>query len=129
MHFYCKNLTKRIEVCVTIRITNRCDFLYYVFISFFSSFPSLHVLLNQMAAIVLCSLRLVLLYSYTFLACLALMNFRVFIPCIFCTCYNKNYQQMRLFVLCLYFLFLVFSRKEKPKNPVYVYVRMRVFYA
>ena len=24
---------------VTIRITNRCDFLYYVFISFFSSFP------------------------------------------------------------------------------------------
>jgi len=24
------------------------------------------------------------------------------------TCYNKNYQQMRLFVLCLYFLFLVF---------------------
>ena len=24
-------------------------------------------------------------------------------------CYNKNYQQMRLFVLCLYFLFLVFS--------------------
>ena len=25
--------------CVTIRITNRCDFLYYVFISFFSSFP------------------------------------------------------------------------------------------
>ena len=23
--------------------------------------------------------------------------------------YNKNYQQMRLFVLCLYFLFLVFS--------------------
>ena len=26
-------------ICVTIRITNRCDFLYYVFISFFSSFP------------------------------------------------------------------------------------------
>jgi len=25
------------------------------------------------------------------------------------THYNKNYQQMRLFVLCLYFLFLVFS--------------------
>jgi len=25
------------------------------------------------------------------------------------TCYNKTYQQMRLFVLCLYFLFLVFS--------------------
>ena len=24
-------------------------------------------------------------------------------------CYNKNYQQMRLFVLCLYFLFLVLS--------------------
>jgi len=24
-------------------------------------------------------------------------------------CYNKNYQQLRLFVLCLYFLFLVFS--------------------
>jgi len=24
-------------------------------------------------------------------------------------CYNENYQQMRLFVLCLYFLFLVFS--------------------
>ena len=24
-------------------------------------------------------------------------------------CYNKNYQQMRLFVTCLYFLFLVFS--------------------
>jgi len=24
-------------------------------------------------------------------------------------CYNKYYQQMRLFVLCLYFLFLVFS--------------------
>jgi len=26
-------------ICVTIRITNRCDFLYYVFISFSSSFP------------------------------------------------------------------------------------------
>ena len=26
-------------ICVTIRITNRCGFLYYVFISFFSSFP------------------------------------------------------------------------------------------
>jgi len=26
-----------------------------------------------------------------------------------CMCYNKNYQQMRLFVLCLYFLFPVFS--------------------
>jgi hypothetical protein len=26
-------------VLVTIRITNRCDFLYYVFISFFSSLP------------------------------------------------------------------------------------------
>ena len=26
-------------IYVTIRITNRCDFLYYVFISFFSSFP------------------------------------------------------------------------------------------
>ena len=26
-------------ICVTIRITNRCDSLYYVFISFFSSFP------------------------------------------------------------------------------------------
>ena len=26
-------------ICVTIRISNRCDFLYYVFISFFSSFP------------------------------------------------------------------------------------------
>jgi len=25
------------------------------------------------------------------------------------TCYNKNYQQLRLFVLCLYLLFLVFS--------------------
>ena len=37
------------------------------------------------------------------------INFRFFIPCIFYTCYNKNYQQMRLFVLCLYFLFLVFS--------------------
>ena len=37
------------------------------------------------------------------------VNFRFFIPCIFYTCYNKNYQQMRLFVLCLYFLFLVFS--------------------
>ena len=24
-------------------------------------------------------------------------------------CYNKNYQQMRIFILCLYFLFLVFS--------------------
>ena len=24
-------------------------------------------------------------------------------------CYNKDYQQMRLFVLCLYFLFLVLS--------------------
>jgi len=36
------------------------------------------------------------------------LNFRFFIPCIFYTCYNKNYQQMRLFVLCLYFLFLVF---------------------
>jgi len=35
--------------------------------------------------------------------------FRFFIPCIFYICYNKNYQQMRLFVLCLYFLFLVFS--------------------
>ena len=35
--------------------------------------------------------------------------FRFFIPCIFYTCYNKNYQQMQLFVLCLYFLFLVFS--------------------
>jgi len=98
--------------CITIRITNRCAFLYYVFISFFSFFfymfrafmgpssgvfqavvfmlpfgscsalliacvrqqtLSLHVLLNQMAAIVLCSLRLVLLYSYKFLACLAWM--------------------------------------------------------
>jgi len=27
------------SIRVTIRITNRCDFLYYVFISFFSSFP------------------------------------------------------------------------------------------
>ena len=36
-------------------------------------------------------------------------NFRFFVPCIFYICYNKNYQQMRLFVLCLYFLFLVFS--------------------
>ena len=35
--------------------------------------------------------------------------FMFFIPCIFYICYNKNYQQMRLFVLCLYFLFLVFS--------------------
>jgi len=35
--------------------------------------------------------------------------FRFFIPCIFYTCYNKNYQQMRLFVLCPYFLFLAFS--------------------
>jgi len=26
-------------IYVTIRITNRCDFLYYVFISIFSSFP------------------------------------------------------------------------------------------
>ena len=32
-----------------------------------------------------------------------------FIPCIFYMCYNKNYQQMLLFVLCLYFLFLVLS--------------------
>ena len=31
--------------------------------------------------------------------------FRFFIPCIFYMCYNKNYQQMRLFVRCLYFLF------------------------
>ena len=37
------------------------------------------------------------------------MYFRFFIPCIFYMYYNKNYQQMRLFVLCLYFLFLVFS--------------------
>ena len=36
-----------------------------------------------------------------------LLYFRFFIPCIFYMCYNKNYQQMRLFVLCLYFLFLV----------------------
>ena len=35
--------------------------------------------------------------------------FRFFISCIFYRCYNKNYQQMRLFVLCLYSLFLVFS--------------------
>ena len=35
--------------------------------------------------------------------------FKFFIPCIFYMCYNKNYQQMQLFVLCLYFLFLVFS--------------------
>jgi len=35
--------------------------------------------------------------------------FKFFISCIFYMCYNKNYQQMRLFVLCLYFLFLVFS--------------------
>ena len=35
--------------------------------------------------------------------------FRFFIPCIFYMCYNKNYQQMRFFVLCLYFLFLVIS--------------------
>ena len=27
------------SIRVTIRITNRCDFLYYVFISFFSCFP------------------------------------------------------------------------------------------
>ena len=27
------------SIFVTMRITNRCDFLYYVFISFFSSFP------------------------------------------------------------------------------------------
>jgi len=27
------------SIRVTIRITNRCNFLYYVFISFFSSFP------------------------------------------------------------------------------------------
>ena len=27
------------SIRVTIRITNKCDFLYYVFISFFSSFP------------------------------------------------------------------------------------------
>ena len=38
-----------------------------------------------------------------------LVNFRFFTPCIFYICYNKNYQQMQLFVLCLYFLFLVFS--------------------
>ena len=37
------------------------------------------------------------------------MYFRFFISCIFYICYNKNYQQMPLFVLCLYFLFLVFS--------------------
>ena len=27
------------NLCITIRITNRYDFLYYVFVSFFSSFP------------------------------------------------------------------------------------------
>ena len=37
------------------------------------------------------------------------MNFRFFILCIFYMCYKKNYQQMRLFVLCLYFLFLISS--------------------
>jgi len=31
----------RFFICITIRITNRCDFLYYVFISFFSRlFPT-----------------------------------------------------------------------------------------
>ena len=40
---------------------------------------------------------------------LGIINFRSFIPCIFYICYNKDYQQIRLFVLCLYFLFLVFS--------------------
>jgi len=32
------------------------------------------------------------------------MIFRFFIPCIFYTCYNKNYQQMRLF----YYVFISF---------------------
>ena len=40
---------------------------------------------------------------------LGIINFRFFIPCIFYICYNTDYQQMRLFVLCLHFLFLVFS--------------------
>ena len=32
---------KLVKLRVTIRITNRCDFSYYVFISFFSSFPNM----------------------------------------------------------------------------------------
>ena len=37
----CQGVIQECEqhIKVTIRITNRCDFLYYVFISFFSSFP------------------------------------------------------------------------------------------
>jgi hypothetical protein len=29
-------------------------------------------------------------------------TFRFFIPCIFYTCYNKNYQQMRLYTMSLF---------------------------
>ena len=34
-----------------------------------------------------------------------MQNYRLFIPCIFCTYCNKFYQRMQLFILCIYFLF------------------------
>ena len=40
--WYTNLAEKQMNSCATIRITNRCDFLYYVFISFFLVF-SLHV--------------------------------------------------------------------------------------
>ena len=56
-----------------------------------------------------CVLRAFLYIAfYTITHILCHRNFRFFIPCIFYMCYNKNYQQMRLFVLCLYFLFSSF---------------------
>ena len=40
LHIRCRPWIENIyKLRVTIRITNRCNFLYYVFISFFSSFP------------------------------------------------------------------------------------------
>ena len=97
---------------IMIRVTNRCPLSFVIFLYLHVSslhvsgllpahhqgypqlllicyhlvhvvfFFSLHVLLNQMAAIVVYIFRLVFLYSYALFACLTLMNFRFFIPCI-----------------------------------------------
>ena len=74
------------------------------------------------------------LYCEHYLYCVDLFvfgeYFRFFIPCIFYMCYNKNYQQMRLFVLCLYLFFLVFSLHVSGlRGPIIRGISSCCFYA
>jgi len=58
-----------------------------------SFFLTLHILLNQMAAIVLCSFRLTFLYAYISPACLSCINLGFVSPCIIIHS-NKSSNQM-----------------------------------